>query len=201
MLKDLDIARLEQEYGKENVVELLANLNIRKAKMDEALDNTKNVILAKRDLKRALVEATTKRAREEALKLSSELGVARVEDVAHCGQADDLGAKKVELLAMLKALQMEIEYFCSDTYPRREEFERFHYARGDFVKALSEVGRALVIFALVDIGFGLSPHQVANLEEIGSNTGVVILSDVLLVLHVAYLGFLLKFLNKVNMNP
>ncbi|KAL6002972.1 hypothetical protein ACLOJK_023194 [Asimina triloba] len=95
LLKDLDAAKFEQELAKEAVAKLLAKLDAVKAEKDEALDDAKGVILAKRDLERALEEATTEklnakasirrlsdqgeRSWEEASKLSSEVGIARVE--------------------------------------------------------------------------------------------------------------------------
>ncbi|KAL6003219.1 hypothetical protein ACLOJK_023442 [Asimina triloba] len=149
LLKDLDAAKFEQVLAKETATKLLAKLDATKAERDEALDDAKSVILAKRDLERALEEATTEklnaeasirrlsdqgeRAWEEASKLSSEVGVATAEVTALLGQANYVGAKEAKLLAKL-----EESYLRSDAYRQREEFERTHYAHGGFVKALLE---------------------------------------------------------------
>ncbi|KAL6003242.1 hypothetical protein ACLOJK_023465 [Asimina triloba] len=147
LLKDLDAAKFEQLLAKEIATKLLAKLDATKAERDEALDEAKGVILAKRDLERALEEATA----EEASKLSSEVDVATTEVAALLGQASYLGAKESKLLAKLeesgqasgplsgesRALIIS-RYLRSDAHRQREEFERTHYAHGGFVKGLLE---------------------------------------------------------------
>ncbi|KAL6013122.1 hypothetical protein ACLOJK_003614 [Asimina triloba] len=50
-------ARLEQEHLKEDMVELLTDLAVVKAKQDEAVNDAETIILAKQDLEKALANA------------------------------------------------------------------------------------------------------------------------------------------------
>ncbi|KAL5977569.1 hypothetical protein ACLOJK_041467 [Asimina triloba] len=127
VLKDLAIATFEWERIKEALVELLAELDATKAERDEALNDTEGVILAKRDLERALEETTTEatnlhlqklnaeasirwlsdqvaHALEEALNLSSKLGTVKIEAAILRSQVSSLGVKEAELLARLESL-------------------------------------------------------------------------------------------------
>ncbi|KAL5987409.1 hypothetical protein ACLOJK_038575 [Asimina triloba] len=118
LLKDLDVAKLEQEQAKEAIAELLEDLDVAKVEQDEAVDDVEATILAKQDLELSLEETTVEAsiyrlpdqgelARGEGSELSTEVAVARAEVVALCGQVADLGVKEAKLLAKIEASQVE----------------------------------------------------------------------------------------------
>ncbi|KAL5980917.1 hypothetical protein ACLOJK_028837 [Asimina triloba] len=80
LLKDLDAAKFEQELSKETATELLAELDAAKAEQDEALNEAKGGILAKRDLERALEEATAEVTRFLLQKLNAEASICLLSD-------------------------------------------------------------------------------------------------------------------------
>ncbi|KAL6002966.1 hypothetical protein ACLOJK_023188 [Asimina triloba] len=130
LLKDLDASKFEQELAKEIATKLLAELDAAKAELDEALDDAKGVILAKRDLERALKEATA-----EIVRLQAKLEAPRAEPAQL--RSDSSEGAEGEASGQASG-PLSGEYLRSDAHRQREEFERTHYAHGGFVKALLE---------------------------------------------------------------
>ncbi|KAL6002968.1 hypothetical protein ACLOJK_023190 [Asimina triloba] len=152
---------LTWEPAKETIEKLLTE-------RDEALDDAKGVILAKRDLERALEEATTeklnaeasirrlsdqgKRVWEEASKLSSEVEIvglqaelevpraepAQLRAASSKGAEGDASGKASGPLSGESRALIISGYLLIDVHRQREEFERTHYVHGGFVKALLE---------------------------------------------------------------
>ncbi|KAL5980928.1 hypothetical protein ACLOJK_028848 [Asimina triloba] len=144
LLKELDAAKFEQELSKEIAAELLAELDAAKAEQDEALNEAKGGILAKRDLERALEEATAEVTRLFLQKLNAEASICLFY----------LGAKEAELLAKLEESQAKIMRLQAELEAPRAEPAQLRVnssegaegdASGQASRPLSGESRALII--------------------------------------------------------
>ncbi|KAL6006481.1 hypothetical protein ACLOJK_037435 [Asimina triloba] len=105
--QDLYAARLEQGHLKEDMAKLLAYLVVAKAERDKVVGDVEVSSLAKRDLKKALVEANTE-GREKVSRLSAKLIVAKSKGEALQARAVGLDADGAESGAKLDAARGDI---------------------------------------------------------------------------------------------